>query len=443
MKHIEQIKSLLLTFLVLLSITFTLLIWNYKPDYNIIEETQVEDVLIKQPKQLQDVLKPYRVLYRQDNQFFGTVSPNVFNNLYSHLISWQTNEIELINYNISDEKMNEILRENNRVTLFFNEEIPLQTFSNILTFTNKDLPQLSFTRLLIDWSNLESSNQLQLLFLNTEKRILLRGYVDLFHADRFIAEVIEPASDYSTYVEVERESAQSLYITENPTPATRYTYVMEEISLDLFKEIVFPEPNIVQRTIEGDYSERYSDDTSLMNVDTRTHIINYVYPFEESIAPILSSKLLIDSFDYVNDHGGFTADYRFTSMNVDKHIVEYQLFLHGLPIYSNMTTTRIVTTWGENRIYRYRRPYYLIEMNFERAQKELASGEEVIEYIRTLKDYPFKEVKEVVMGYYLIQDDVQDSYVLEPSWFAITNNASNGWTRLVPERIGGNENGLE
>lgn len=440
MKYIEQIKSLLLTFLVILSITFTLLIWNYKPDYKIIEETQVEEVLIRQPKQLQDVLKPYRLLYHQDNQFFGTMSPNVFNTIYKHLLSWEIDELELINNDLSDEKMNELLRTNNRATMFFNEEIPLQVFSNILTFDDNDLPQLSFTHLIIDWANLESNNQVQLLFLNTEKRILLRGYVDVLQTDRFIEDVIEPIGDYSTYVEINRDSSHSLYVAENPIPATRYRYVIEEISLDVFKNIVFPEPNIVLRNKESDQSERYSDDTSIMTVDTKTHIINYVYPFEESIAPIPSSKLLLDSFDYVNDHGGFTADYRFSSMNVGKHIIEYQLFLHGLPIYSNMTTTRIVTTWGENRIYRYRRPYYLIELAFERAQKELASGEEVIEHIQTLKDYPFKEVDEVVVGYYLIQDEKQDLFILEPSWFAITNNV---WTRLIPERVEGDENGLE
>lgn len=440
MKYIEQIKSLLLTFLVILSITFTLLIWNYKPDYKIIEETQVEEILIKQPKELQDVLKPYRLLYHQDNQFFGTVSPNVFNNLYSHLVSWQTYDLELIKNDLTDEKMNELLRTNNRATLFFNEEIPLQVFSSILTFNDKELPQLSFTRLIIDWGNLESSNQVQLLFLNTEKRILLRGYVDLLQADRFVEDIIEPANNYSTYVEIERDSSRSLYIAENPIPATRYTYVIEEISTDLFKEIVFPEPNIVQRTKENNQADRYSDDTSIMTVDTKTHIINYVQPFEESIVPIQSSKLVVDSFDYVNDHGGFTADYRFSSMNVGKHIIEYQLFLHGLPVYGDMTTTSIVTTWGENRIYRYRRPYYLIEEAYERAQKELASGEEVIEHIRKLKDYPFKEVEEVVIGFYLIQDEERDSFILEPSWFAITNNV---WTRLLPERIGGDENGLE
>lgn len=447
MKYIEQVKSILLTFLVLFSIVFTLLIWNYKPDYGLIEEeTQIEEVLVGQPKELHDVLKPYRLLYRQNDEFSGTVSPSVLNELYSYLQTWETNELDLINSkpNLSDEKMNEMIRTNNRVTMFFNEEIPLQVFSNVVSFNDKDLPEASFTRLILDWSTVETNNQLQLLFLNTEKRVLYRGYTNLRNTEKFLAEVIRPAEDYSPYVEVERDSLRSLYVSQNPIQSTRYTYLVEDINEGLFKSIVFTNPKIVKPNVESEQSVRYTDSTSFMTVDTKNRILNYVYPPAESITPIPSSKLLIDSFNYINDHGGFTEDFRFSSMNIGKHIMEYQLFLHGLPVYSNsnMTAaTRIITTWGENRIFRYRRPFYSLatatEVNREREQKELVSGEQVIEYIRNTEDYSFKDIDEIVIGYYFTQNE---AFILEPSWFAISNNE---WTRISPERKGGIIDGLE
>ncbi|MEK3764098.1 MULTISPECIES: YycH family regulatory protein [unclassified Solibacillus] len=441
MKYVEQVKSILLTFLVLLSIILTLLIWNYKPDYGLIEETQIEEVMVGDSKELKDVLKPYRLLYRQNDEFFGTVSPSVLNELYSYLQSWQTNELILINSNLSDEKINEIIKTNNRITMFFNGEVPLQVFSKVVSFNDKTIPEASFTRLILDWSTVETNNQLQLLFLNTEKRILYRAYVDLVNRDKFLTEVIKPAKDYIPYVEIERDSLRSLYVSKDPIQSTRYTYLIQEIPPNLFKSIVFTQPKIVQRNTESEHSERYRDDTSLMTVDTKNRMLNYVYPPAESIAPILSSRLLIDSFDYINDHGGFTGDYRFSSMNIDKHITEYQLFLHGLPIYSNSnmtTTTRIITTWGENRIFRYRRPYYSIATEGEvyRSQKELVSGEQVIEYIRKT-DNSFKDIDEVVVGYYFAQDE---AFILEPSWFTISNDE---WTRISPEYTGGIINGLE
>lgn len=444
MKHVEQIKSILLTFLVLLSVTLTLLIWNYKPDYELIEETEIEEVLVGAPKQLQDVVKPYRVLFRENDVFTGTVSNAVINDLYSNLTSMQVHDIDLINNNLSNAKMNEILRTNNRITLFFNEEIPLKVFSNILTFYEKDIPDAAFTKLLVDWSALEEKNQLQLLFLNTEKRFLFRSYVDVENASQFLTQIIQPANEYTPYSEVDRGSALSLYVAQGPIEATKYTYLIEELSPETFKNIVFTDPNIVvaQRKVKNEDTEKYTDDTSLMTVDTKNRILNYVYPLAESITPIPSSELLLDSFEYVNDHGGFTADFRFFSMNIDKHVTDYQLFLQGYPVFSKMTSTRITTTWGENRLFRYRRPYYTIESESdipnERTTQKLASGEEVVEYVRNLEDYPFNKVDEIVVGYYLTQNP--KSYILEPSWFAITNNS---WRQITPEQLGGAMNGLE
>lgn len=440
MKYIEQIKSFLLAFLVLLSIALTLVIWNYKPDYELIEETQIEEVVVGEQKQLQDVIRPYRVLYRENDVFTGTISNSVLNELYRHLITWQATDIELINSNISDVKMNEIVRTNNRITLFFNEAIPLQTFSNVLTFFEKDIPDASFTRLILDWSNVEEQGQVQVLFLNTEKRLLFRGYVELNNSDRFLTQVIRPAQGYTPYLEIERDSLRSLYVAQGPIEATQYTYLNDKLPLESFKNIVFTNPNIVQRNIESPQSEKYSDDMSWMTIDTQNRILNYVYPLAESIAPIPSAKLVRDSFEFINDHGGFTSDFRLSSMNIGKHIIAYQLFLQGYPVYSNITTTQIITTWGENRLFRYRRPYYSMERDVpnERAAQSLPSSETVINYVRSLEDYPFNEIDEIVVGYYLMQSP--DAYILDPSWFVISNNT---WMRITPEQLGGAMSGLE
>ncbi len=442
MKYIEQIKSYLLAFLVLLSIVLTLMIWNYKPEYTVIEEAQVDEIMIGDTKQLQDILKPYRLLYRQEDQFYGTVSNDVIQSVYDKLSTWDAHEVDLINSNLSDEQMNKMLRENNRLTLFFNEEVPLQVFSGILPFNEREVPDANFTRLIIDWSEVLSNNQLQLLFLNTKKRILLRSTIDISNSMQFMEEIVDPIKEYQAYFEVERESLLSLYVAQEAMESIQYTYFMDKTSPDLYKNILFGDLGIVKRSTDNTREEKYNDGTSVMTVDTQNHILNYVYPQAESIAPIPSATLLSDSFNFINDHGGFTADYRFSSMNVGKHVTEYQLFIQGYPIYSSITTSRIITTWGENRIYRYRRPYYSIdnEIRSFRTTKQLPSGDEVIEYLKNMKDQPFDEIDEIIVGYSLVQDIKKGIFLLEPSWFIISNNV---WTRILPEQLGGANDGLE
>lgn len=440
MRYIEQIKSFFLTFLILLSITLTLLIWNYKPDYELIEDTNVEEILIGETKELQDILKPYRILYHLEDQFYGTVSSEDIETIYHQLNAIETGRIELINSDLTDMKMNEIIRMENRLTLFFNEEIPLKVFSDILTMNERDVPDASFTRLLINWSDVEEHDQLQLLFLNTEKRVLYQAEANVSNATRFLTEVVEPTKTYSPYTEVQRDSLLSLYIAQDAVEATEYTYLIDDTLPDSYKNLLFSDLSIV-KNVESAQTDKYTDGTSLMTVDTQNRILNYVYPPAESIEPITSASLLLDSYDFVNDHGGFTADYRLSSMNIGKHIIEYQLFLKDYPIYSNSTVTRIATTWGENRIFRYRRPYYSIESDIERAVKQLPSGAEIVAYLENNEDYLMKDIDEVVIGYYLTQDqNAQKLFLLEPSWFIISNNM---WTRISPERLGGTNRGLE
>src|SRR5690606_3496227 len=194
-----------------------------------------------QPQQLRSTLFPYTTLFRS----------------------------------LSDSKMNEILRKNNRITMFYSEEIPMRVFSNLLSLNDYEIPDASFTRLIIDWSNVEKSSQLQLLFLNTEKRLLYRAYAGVPDKDYFTKKIIEPANDYSQYVEVERDALRSLYVPKDPIKSARYMYLNEEIQPDLFKRILFTELNIVQRNIESSQSERFTDGTSLMTVDSQNRIINY------------------------------------------------------------------------------------------------------------------------------------------------------------------------
>lgn len=439
MKYVEQVKSFVLLFLVLLSIVLTLLIWNYKPNYAFLEEAPVEEITIGEEKQLKDILKPYRLLFAQDKTFKGTVSASAIDNLYQEFVTWEVEDFNLINSNLSNEKLNEVLRVDNRVTLFYGEKIPLPVFAGMLSFHEEELPEVSFDRLIIDWGNMIAGNQMQLLFVNTDERLLYRAYVTLPKRNKFKEFILDSIAYYEEYVEVERPNELSLYVAEKPMESIQYTYYIEDISPNLFKNILFPDQSIVQRSVESAQSERYTDSMALMTVDTQNRILNYVYPAAESISPIQPSKLLRDSATFLNEHGGFTADYRFSSMNVGRHTVEYQLYLQGYPVYSDMTATRITTTWGDNRIFRYRRPYYSLDVDITSVKtvRELPPGEEVVATIQADEELDYSKVDELVIGYYLMQNQNLRFYTLEPSWFALSNGS---WTRIA---VGGDEYGLE
>ncbi|MFJ7733093.1 YycH family regulatory protein [Lysinibacillus sp. NPDC097231] len=441
MKYLEPVKSVVLFLLVMLSVVLTFMIWTYTPDYKYIEKTEGKEILIGTQKQMADVIRPYKAIYRFDEEFTGTVSNGAMVDIMKAFEGWNILDLVRVNNNLSTNSVNEMIRDNNRMTVFFTGEIPFSAFSSIFQFADKELPETTFNRMIIDWSNY-SNKELQVFFISSNNESLMRSHVSLQNANQFVREVIEPAKTYSTFKEIERDGFTSLYTANDKIESAKYTYIIEDMPPDWFKNILFTNPNIVQRTVESENLEKFSDGMSWMTMDSKLKSLNYVYPAAESSVRIEPSKLLNDSFEFINEHGGFTADYRYVSTSTTKNQLDYQLYLQGLPVYSDQAISRITTVWGNSRIFRYKRPYFSLNIPIESEKeiKELLSGSEIVEKIQKLNNIALSDIDEIVVGYYLTQDQSRRIMTLEPCWFVIHNGIS---TRVTPELLGGVKNGLE
>ena len=442
MKYIEPIKSLILFFLVFMSLVLTFMIWNYKPDYPFTEDPQVDSILIGDTKTIPDIIKPYRMLFSTEQGFSGTVSTTAIDSVIQYFNELKPKNFTFVNESLSAEKMNEMVREPNRMTMFFPNDIPIQTFQSVLAVEEAEFNEAVFNRLIIDWKAVNETKQVQVFFVSTSNETVYRVDMEI----KSIAEfnelfIVQPKNYLEEYVEQTRENNLSLYVVADPFEAIQYTYYTFEIRPELFKNLLF-EDSIVNKTVKESL-EQYTDGmSSILTLDTQTKIMNYVDPAAESISPITPYNLLTYTFDFLNEHAAFTDDYRLASMNLQKHVVEYQLYLQGYPVFSSTALTRISTTWGEDRIYSYRRPYYLLDFDLgnEMTVKELDSGVDMIHYIESHTELDLSKIDDIVIGYDLIQNPDSRLFRLEPSWFAITGNTGK---RLPTEWIRGDEYGLE
>jgi len=440
MKYIEPVKSVVLFLLVMLSVILTFMIWTYTPDYKIIEQTEGKEILIGSQKRMEDIIRPYKAIYRFDEEFTGTASNGAMKDIMKAFQGWNVLDLVPVNNNLTANYVNEMIRTNNRMTVFFTGEIPYSAFSSIFQFADKEIPETTFNRMIIDWTNY-GSKELQVFFISSNNKTLMRSRVSLQNTNPFIRDVIEPAKTYSAFKEIERDGFTSLYMPNDKIESTKYMYTFIEEPLESFKNVLFPNPNIVQRSIESAMTEKYQDGMSRMTVDSNLKSLTYVYPAVESSAIIEPSKLLKDSFEFINEHGGFTADYRYVSKNTNKNQLEYQQYLQGLPVYSDQVISKITTVWGDNVIFRYKRPYYslVFDIPTEKEIKELPSGVEILEKIQQLNNFVLSDIDDVVVGYYLKQDSTS-IMTLEPCWFVVHNGIA---TKLTPELLGGVVNGLE
>ena len=451
MKYIEPVKSIILLLLILLSLTLTFTIWTYSPKYDT-TEPPVVNISIAEKKKMEDVIKPYRLLISQPENLRGSYSIVDINNVINPMKNWEIETVKLYSNNTNAGQVNELINKPYTSTLFFQADIPIESYSSILKFLDPIFPNSSFNRLVIDWSSKsvdqrveekESDQGATLYFISTTLNKIYTANVTKEDIFGFSERMVKTSNAMLEYKEIVREGKVSLYTTSNPEKVVQYTYLVEEIDTNRFKDALFNIPSlVVRRSNPVGSGEQYTDDNALMTVDPISKRLSYVHPASEGEFLGKSSELLYNSLSFVNEHDGWTDDYRFSRMNKNASQVNYQLYFDGLPVFSkDMLTTEIVQVWGSNRVYRYNRPYYTLNaLPITSTDLELPSGQNAYELLSLAPNSQVSLIEDLVQGYYISKDEDQPLFTLVPSWYYQVNGS---WLRLSPETIGGGTYGLE
>lgn len=422
------------------------MIWDYEPDYKFLEEPKVDHVMISSEKELNEIIKPYKLIYKQEDQLLGTVSNITIEQILSSFkeIELQHIKYEKIIFELNE--VNQLLVEPGHLTLFFASDIPLEAFTQLFKFNSKEAPNAFIDRFIINTNQVDKTNEVEFLFVSSISSTVYSAKVDLENVTALKKVIVDQTENMFVYNEFPRENELSLYLPKDSQEVIQFTYFIDEYPHDLFNSVLFSNTSIVQKDIETNTHttlEKYSDDMAVVIYDTNSLIMNYISLANNRFSYFDAATLLKNSYDYVNDHGGFSADFRLSSINTTNNIVEYQMYFQGYPVYSANTLTRIVTTWGETQINRYRRPYYSLDTDITTVKtvKTILAGADVMDYLQN-PNFAKMKIDEVFVGYHLEKDESTNVFVLEPSWFAMSEG---NWIRITSPtpNPGGVSRGLE
>lgn len=444
MRYLEHVKSAVLVILIALSLLLTFSIWTYTPPYATLGDTPVVDIAIAEKKRTSDVIRPYRMLlsYSGAAGMKGSMNSNEMEGIMGIMRMWTFDAPKLIDNEVSVEELNTLLREKNQLVFNYPVEIPVQSFRQIIPFGDEAIPDFSFNHLIIHWESSANGVGVHVTFLNTVSQRMFQSNVLNSDINEFINRVEDMDRRLPIYNEIVREERQSLFVSSVQLPLEEYTFGMEEISPEKFKNALFSNPNLVRSNPVGTSSQQYTDDSALMNIDYGPRRISYVHPASETELPGDSATLISNSMEFVNEHEGWTDDYRLSRINANTQQIHYQLHLKGLPVFSDTMATDLIQYWGVTDVYRYIRPYYTLNESspFRTARKQLPSGQYIYDYLAGLGDVDMNLVSDIKPGYYVRRDPTQPILILEPYWYY---QLSGTWVRIVPEVSGGGAIGLE
>lgn len=440
LKYIEPIKSIVLLLLVLLSVLFTITVWSYSPNYEPMEQAQTVDISISEKKTIDEIIKPYKMITILKDQVLGSVDNEKMKTILDEINLWQLSELQQVNQKMNKFEIAQILRQPSQLTLYFPGEVPMLVYDNVLLVDDPNIPEATFNRIVIDWS--QSTQNPVIHLLSEGSGLHYKAKVTLPNKTSFLRNVVDIGQSFDEYAEIDRGNAPFLAVPKDPVTIARSTYIQEEINPIRFRDALFSDPNAVRRTQVDATHEEYGDDHAFMNIDTEIKRLNYVMPAVESQEFMIPSELLLNTIDFINEHGGWTDEFRYAYMNPISRYVRFQLYVDGLPVFSDQSGTNEITeTWGNSRVFKYIRPYYKLDLKIESKQKELPSGVEVAEELRESQEVDFDLIEEITLGYYMIHDVEQELIVLEPCWYYLIKD---NWIRFAPkESQGGGMIGLE
>lgn len=441
MKYVEQIKSVALFLLILLSLALTFTIWTFTPTHETIEPSTTVEEPIAETKNTEEVVRPVKVLFHNEEAITGTDEQSKIQTVLDSLQRWQIQDIRLVQEEATPDAMESYMHSSKRAVIYYPGPIPFPVFDSMTNITDVTIPESSFNRIVIEWEA-PTNDQPALYFINTVSGRIYKATVPLAELKQFKADLVAEAAEYETYITDEAIGALPIYVQEGEVEKPSIDYLLDEISTARFAEALLDSPGLA---LSADFmTQEYTDDTgALMRENSTTKSISYIQPKAETSDPAIPSDLLFDSLGYVNKHGGWTDQYLYADMNSLKQQIKYQLYIEDLPVFSTSTTTSLDITWGvdagEEQVYSYLRPTYQLESEAEKSIVALASGKDALNAVKQL-DTELSAVTDIKPGYKLTRSEERPLITFEPVWYFEANGV---WTELTSELTGGSILGLE
>ena len=442
----ESIKSMLLVVLVLVSFVLTWSLWTYQPKYEFIQNTKyIQDVSVSNRKvEVSSLIQPVKILYHQNDQHFGTTETVTQNKLMEEMKNWNFSDITNISSSIADDEFLSFIHGSGNLELVYSDELPMNVFQSIFQISNEDVRYASFDRLVIHMDE-DKHDKVTAYFVSYENNKIYEAQVKNASIQTFEEINHQMENEYQRYLSFDLTETKKIFLPADNFTMYRLQYYTDLMDPNTFKNALFSDPTYVKKDFLPS-GEVYTDGSRLMRIDSDQLMMQYVNPASADEYRSETSTLIQSSIDYVNDHGGWTDTYRFSSWDSFEQKTVFRLYSNNYPVYSSNGMSEIIQVWGNNEIFKYERPLFNLDLRLDRGKLPitLPSGIEVIEVLREMKDFDPELLEDITIGYELVSDPLKSKvFILEPIW---SFRYAGSWNKVIfnqSDESGGNVIGLE
>lgn len=425
----ETIKTLLLAFLVVLSTVLTWNLWTFQPQYEFNDSKYVHEVSISEPKDTGDIIQPLKIYLRDNQGLYGIMEQEEMNDIIQLAETLTVFNIEP-GSTYSKQQIRS-LTERDGLELLYPGRVPFSLFQHVFKFeTEEDMPGGSFDRIIIQRGGSEEGD---IYFVSSEEGMVVKAHMDGEQVGNLFNQLKKQKTQYSSYEQYKLPDGRSQYLPIEAPEMTRYKYYSDTIDTDKFMYALFDDPAFTQKSQESEDELRFMDSTSMMDVDLEKHMIFYVNPSQALTTPpkLVRNDLLEKSMDFINEHAGWTDNYRYFSTDVTSQKTVFRLFVKGYPAFNQDGMAEMKMFWGTEKIYQFSRPYFVLDVPLPGpTQITLPTGEETVEKLLARPGFEADKFQDLVLGYTLRKDPNNSKVlILDPDWYYLYEN---DWQPVEP-----------
>lgn len=416
--NIENLKSILLTILVGVSFVLTWRLWTYYPNYNFISTDKVvQEVSIGSKKEIGAIVEPKQIIYHKNNRNYISDELSNINLIYKEIQKGEIDDLADISDVLSNDEFLQLVHGQNKIEIVFPTKVPIQQLMQLFQINEKSVGNIEADRIILDMRR-KDNKELTIYLVNYSDKYVYKGTLKNSNISTMETICSEQLIQFPLHFSYKINNQRIIYLPYDSFEKTKESYIINQLNPEVLKNALFTDPEYVKRDTSTS-GESYMDGTRILKIYYQHQLINYVNPAISSNQHSTSGPLVQKSIDFINNHSGWTAPYRFFYWNGFKGETSFRLFMNNMPVFNRDGLASIYQKWGEEDIIEYSRALFKINSKVEsRSQRVwMLPGEEVRAIIKNTPDANSDLIKDIYIGYEMSIANTNNNYIyLEPVW---------------------------
>ena len=413
----ERIKTIILAILVVLSIYLSLKIVNYQPEFKKMQkEKNIQENYIQKVVSGENLLSPVQMNIHTDGEHFGNCTEKQLKNVMEELSKWTISSLKDVSSNYSNINLSESIRDFKNIELVYTDSVSLEVYKKYIKVSQKSNLNIHFDRVIIPFEAGENF----ILFVSLDDKKVIEAKVNNEQNGEFLQLVESLKASMEKVSPIIAAKDTIIYTPSQEVKVIQKNYFRKVINQKKFEQALFSDSQNLRQSVVGTI-ETVSDGVSMMNVNLDSLTISYVKPVL-GIGDILDlTEKQSKSIDFVNSHAGWDERYRYVATSDFESTIKFRLFVDNYPVFSDKGMSEIAVSPGKESVEMYNRPIFYLDFELyspDLKEYTLRSGLEVLEQLKSLKDFEMDHLENVTIGYSMEVDSVRNDVInLIPNWY--------------------------